>query len=91
MNQSSFLAVNPARPALFGLENKLAEVEKWETWAQAMEEQLRESQSLGARLDEGLRHVQGGMAEAVKLLQSFQAQQSQFHGHVVPPYSFESI
>jgi hypothetical protein len=45
-----------------------------------MEEQLRESQSLVARLDEELRHVQGGMAEAVKLLQSFWAQEPQSLG-----------
>jgi chromosome segregation ATPase len=49
----------------------LVKVEEWETWAQAMEEQLKESQSLVARLDEELRHVQGGITEAVKLLQSF--------------------
>jgi phage shock protein A len=58
----------------------LAEVEEWEKWAQAMEGQLRESQSLVARLDEELRHVQGRMAEAVKLLQSFPAQESQPRG-----------
>lgn len=53
----------------------LAKVEEWETWAQAMEEQFGESQSLVTQLDEELRHVQVGMAEAVKLLQSFRGEE----------------
>jgi hypothetical protein len=49
-----------------------------------MEEQLRESQSLVTRLDEELRHMQGGMAEAVKLLQSFRAQEPHARGSEDP-------
>ncbi|KAJ5449498.1 uncharacterized protein N7458_005947 [Penicillium daleae] len=52
-----------------------AKVEEWEAWAEAMERQLTESQNLVAQLDEELRHVEGGMAEAVKLLQSFRPQE----------------
>lgn len=55
----------------------LEKVEEWETWAQAMEEQLTESQSLVNQLDEELRHVQGGMAEVVTLLQSFRQEETQ--------------
>lgn len=50
-----------------------ARIEKWERWAQAMEERLRESQSRVARLDEEL---QEGTNAAVNLLQSFRAAQA---------------
>lgn len=57
----------------------LEKLEEWETWAQVMEERLTESQSLVNQLDEELRHVQDGMAEAVRLLQSFRQETQSCH------------
>ncbi|KAJ5749497.1 hypothetical protein N7533_006525 [Penicillium manginii] len=68
----------------------LEKVEEWETWAQVMEEQLTESQSLVNQLDEELRHVQDGMAEAVRLLQSFRQDTQSCYSESEDPFRDET-